>query len=560
MCEGWVGILLSRWMMKVMFDSQPSLQLKRNRSLLQQVIIWTVVTLLILAVLAGGFAFWNSYRQISNFQNDNLKNIANLIADNENQNLKNKIYNNLAQDSVIEPLSKSQHYQLSNNDDGISIDVFRLVQPAQVSTEKNTLLENHTHTQIQFNKSPLQSDRLTFQQLQHIPNGLSSQQISGEEWRVYRLDKNNAIIIVRQLTDLQADLAESSAIQSLAPLLLAILALGAILPLIMWRMFHPVKVLANTVIQRQDFDFSPLPLTNLPDEILPFMTAINQLLVQVKNNVEQQQRFIADTSHELRSPLTAISLQVQRLQRLATDDTIRAGLDKLALRVKRNQDLVEQLLTLARLNANHDHIQPVAVRPLLEQAVNLLLPIIDNKQIQLVLDINNFSQNTHHQDVTIHADATAILLLIKNIIQNAVLYTPDGGQVSIALKSVENWPDVLKSQSVCVIGASHQTAFDLPAKQTILQIIDTGCGIDQEHYLQAFEPFVRLNSMQDTMVHRSDNLAANQGPKGTGLGLSIVKTVCEQTGILLFLSASQGSDYNLTANRGLCVTLVLPQE
>lgn len=560
MCEGWVGILLSRWMMKVMFDSQPSLQLKRNRSLLQQVIIWTVVTLLILAVLAGGFAFWNSYRQISNFQNDNLKNIANLIADNENQNLKNKIYNNLAQDSVIEPLSKSQHYQLSNNDDGISIDVFRLVQPAQVSTEKNTLLENHTHTQIQFNKSPLQSDLLTFQQLQHIPNGLSSQQISGEEWRVYRLDKNNAIIIVRQLTDLQADLAESSAIQSLAPLLLAILALGAILPLIMWRMFHPVKVLANTVIQRQDFDFSPLPLTNLPDEILPFMTAINQLLVQVKNNVEQQQRFIADTSHELRSPLTAISLQVQRLQRLATDDAIRAGLDKLALRVKRNQDLVEQLLTLARLNANHDHIQPVAVRPLLEQAVNLLLPIIDNKQIQLVLDINNFSQNTHHQDVTIHADATAILLLIKNIIQNAVLYTPDGGQVSIALKSVENWPDVLKSQSVCVIGASHQTAFDLPAKQTILQIIDTGCGIDQEHYLQAFEPFVRLNSMQDTMVHRSDNLAVSQGPKGTGLGLSIVKTVCEQTGILLFLSVSQGSDYNLTANRGLCVTLVLPQE
>ena len=106
MCEGWAGILLSRWMMKVMLDSQPSLQLKRNRSLLQQVIIWTVVTLLILAVLAGGFAFWNSYRQISNFQNDNLKNIANLIADNENQNLNHKINNNLVKDSVIEPFGR----------------------------------------------------------------------------------------------------------------------------------------------------------------------------------------------------------------------------------------------------------------------------------------------------------------------------------------------------------------------------------------------------------------------------------------------------------------------
>ena len=399
---------------------------------------------------------------------------------------------------------------------------------------------------------------LSWQQLQTIPKGLSSKSIDNILWQIYRLDEiDNAnhvskTVVVRQNSDLQQELSQNSALQSALPLVFAMLIFLALLSWIMWRAVRPVENLAQTINQRPTTDLSPLPLAELPKEILPFGTAINELLIKVKTNVDAQQRFIADASHELRSPLTATSLQLQRIQRLATDEKIAVELKKLSLRVKRNQDLVEQLLTLARLNAEQSVAAATALVPLIEQNINLLLPIVDHKKIELALTID-----PNYQDLQMQVDGTAILLLIKNLLQNAILYTPNHGKVSVKLTDLAHCPDFIKAQAECVIGQSEQRLSEFSATFPILQIMDTGIGIEKSKYRDVFEPFVRLSP--------TDNSTA-EPVAGTGLGLAMVKSICEQTGIHLFLSPTLPFEEQTISpttshqfHQGLCVTLLLPQ-
>ena len=156
--------------------------------------------------------------------------------------------------------------------------------------------------------------------------------------------------------------------------------------------------------------------------------------------------------------------------------------------MKRNQDLVEQLLTLARLNAEQSITTATPILPLIEQSINLLLPIIDHKKIELALTID-----PGYQTLQMMVDGTALLLLIKNLLQNAVLYTPTQGKVSVTLTNIDHCPDFIKVQSKCVIGKSERYLSDLTVSQPLLHIMDTGSGIDPDKYTQVFETFVRLS-------------------------------------------------------------------
>lgn len=504
---------------------------KLPRSLLYQILIWSFFALLLLMVFAGGFSFWSSYRESSDFQKDNLKNIANLIANNGDDDA-----------STLTSNANNQHYQTDDSDGLLRIDIWRI-------DDNHFISAKDSNTEI-----------IPWEQVKLIPKGMSKQTIGDKIWQVYRLDESNKIILVRQNSDFQDEMARSNALQSILSLLIAMVIFFTILTAIMWRAFRPLKTLSAQVGERETHDLRPVAVEGLPNEILPFVIAINQLLVKVKENVDKQQRFIADASHELRSPLTAISLQLQHLQRLTPDDKVKSGLDKLALRVKRNQDLVEQLLTLAKLNANQDHSTEVSVPTSIEQAINLLLPIIDHKAIDLTLDIS-----PEYKQLAVKMDNTALLLLIKNILQNAVLYTPEQGRVSIILTNISNTPQKILETSIAIIGQQGIKLNELLGNTPIIQIIDTGPGISPHHYQQAFEPFVRLSQQTDEIIiskNRSDSITAvtTENPtevaKGTGLGLAMVRTICEQADISLFLAPSSDTVYNLSPNQGLCVTLV----
>jgi two-component system, OmpR family, sensor kinase len=382
-------------------------------------------------------------------------------------------------------------------------------------------------------------------------------------------------LILRQQTDLQDDLAKASALQSFLPLIIGIALLILLLPFIMWRMMKPVRQLHHEISARNENDLSPLSIGRLPSELLPLAESLNRLLALVKISIERQQRFIADAAHELRSPLTAISLQLQRLQRITNDAVMSEGLDKLAIRLKRNQSLVEQLLTLARAgNINvmsEAETTPTSVKFIIEQVIGLLIPIADNKNIELTVDLQSNSK--------VDIDETSLLILIKNLIQNAIVYTPANGQVAVKLYQIKPLSDrsgksALYTQynfgsHVIQSGKSNNLSKMLD-NRLVLQIMDSGAGIASIDYKNVFEPFVRLNQLANTTnqfsvdqfsdtinASRSDSASKqSQQIEGTGLGLSIVKSICEQADIDVFMNDATSEILNLNGNRGLCITLI----
>lgn len=550
---------------------------KLFHSLQFQLIFWSVLSLLLLAIVAGGYGFWYSYNEINDFQDDNLKNTAALLEQSldirglSNGGLNNDDLNNSAAALGNEKLASSNiHFDTDDDDGAITVDIVILSAPL------NNGVQDHQNDNSDSEHD--YSEPIPMALVSGIPKGISDQDIDGHSWRTYRndveiksLDPNEEVaLILRQQTDLQDDLAKASALQSFLPLIIGIALLLLLLPFIMWRMMKPVRQLHHEISARNENDLSPLQIDRLPSELLPLAESLNRLLALVKISIERQQRFIADAAHELRSPLTAISLQLQRLQRITNDDIMSEGLDKLAIRLKRNQSLVEQLLTLARAGnintalSNED--TSTNVKFIIEQVIGLIVPIADNKNIELSVDLQSNSK--------VNIDETSLLMLIKNLIQNAIIYTPAGGQVIIKLYQLEQNLESLKASDlnshydfgsqVIHSGKLNNSSKKLDGR-LILQVIDSGTGIDPIDYETVFDPFVRLNQVNNTAYQlsnitsdlRSDSASKqSQEIQGTGLGLSIVKSICEQAGIDIFMNDSTSEILNLNGNRGLCITLI----
>lgn len=522
-----------------------------------QLMFWAVLSLLLLALIAGGYSFWYSYHEMNEFQDDSLKNTAALLEQSLN-----------ISSSATAPLEgfDSQthiHFDADDDDKATAVDIIFL--PLAFDTTPLSHQRDNKHAD---------SKPIPLELLDNIPLGISDQKINKHDWRTYRndvkiksLNPNGKIaIILRQQTELRDDLAQTSALQSSLPLLIGISFLVLLLPFIMWRMMKPVRQLRHEIANRNESDLSPLAIDKLPLELLPLAQALNKLLALVKMNIDQQQRFIADAAHELRSPLTALSLHLQRLQRMTNDSAMSEGLDKLAVRLKRNQSLVEQLLTLVRAGNIATVIEtnaPISVKAIIEQVIGLIIPIADYKNIELTVDLRS--------DRHINMDETSLLILIKNLMQNAILYTPAKGQVAVKLYELEEQlilSEAIKHFGSQVIGSENGKS--LLKNQTlnpklVLQIIDSGIGISASDYKHAFEPFIRLNEGTNAAANNNENTSnlrsdsahnTSQSTQGTGLGLSIVKTICEQSNIAVFMNDSKLQTKKQSSYRGLCVTLV----
>ena len=532
------------------------------KSMQFQLIFWSVLALLLLAVIAGGYGFWYNYKELNDFQDDSLKSMSALLE----QTLDVK-----AADSDTQ-LESNIHFDTDDDDGSITVDVINTTLASSITSNSSHNNDSDSDSDNTDHHNDDNFNDIRLEDLPAIPVGISTKTIDDKVWRVYRNNSADRVIIVRQRTEFQDDLAKSSALQSFLPFIIGMAFLILLLPFIMWRMLKPVRQLQTEISLRRESDLDPLPVSNLPTELLPLAESLNRLLALVKVSIERQQRFIADAAHELRSPLTAISLQLQRLQRLTNDTVMTEGLNKLAIRLTRNQRLVEQMLTLARAGnmvGNTEH-KPISVKAIIEQVIGLLIPIVDSKNIDLTVELLTDSSQ---EEVSL--DETSLLMLIKNLIQNAIVYTPDNGQVTIRLLRFSTTANevtshdavLLRSLGTHVIGARKAAA--LPhqlAGRLVLQIIDSGAGIHPDDYENIFEPFVRLSQKSKTLdrllgehaeMLRSDNAGRKTAEiEGTGLGLSIVKSICEQAGIEVFMNAATLTDSGQDNNRGLCITLV----
>lgn len=428
----------------------------KHPSLQWRIVLTTVSVLFVTALIAVVVTFYQSHHETSEVIDNHLQSVAIALAELD---------------------ARPQSYYPIEDEDGLWIDIF-----------KN-------------NKDPLT----------RLPMGFSTMRVDGENFKIYHLHHSGKHIIVRERTEVQEELATLSAMHSLVPLLAVSGILMVLLPFLVWLSFRSVQKSAKQVRGREMHDLSALNTTNFPKEILPFANAINILLDKAKDDIISQKRFIADASHELRSPLTAISLQVQHLQRQSDLDKIQTGLAKLSHSITKNQQLIDELLTLARLNADINTDTTTSMADTIKEAVGFLLPIIQDKNIELDTDIST--------DFMVNVAPTALLMLIKNLLQNAVLYTPTGGQVRLVLGKR------LPHDAKCVIGDGKNR--QKPSKT--LCIADSGTGIEMTDYHRVFEPFVRLSH-----TDRSDS----SQHKGTGLGLAMVKTICEQAKIDVYFAKS----------------------
>ena len=319
-----------------------------------------------------------------------------------------------------------------------------------------------------------------------------------DEYRAYIRQTPQGKIAVLQETEYRDDLAATAAYQSVLPLLIALPLMILLTVWITYRAMRPVKTLSASLGKRRSDDLSPLDGEDVPSEIQGFVTAINQLLQRTGENIRRQQRFIADAAHELRSPLTALSLQAERLTKLPQSDEAREQTGLILQSIQRNRHLLEQLLTHARAQGSETqrNLTDISLQAQFRRVLQELMPLALNKQQDIGVAVEN--------DLRIRADDTEIYTLIKTFTDNAIRYTPAGGRIDIGFSET---PTTLA-----------------------IWVEDDGPGIPAAERSRVTDAFYRI-------------LGTEQ--QGTGLGLSIADAIAKRYGGKLILADSRNFSHGL---------------
>ncbi len=318
-------------------------------------------------------------------------------------------------------------------------------------------------------------------QLWHLQDGLHVASRQAGSMRVLlRTRPDGSRFAVAQRTAIRDEIARDMALRTLLPIAALIPGLLLVTALVIARSLRPMVRLAEDLDDRRADDMAPLPLAGTPSELHPFIASINGLLARMKLMMDQQRRFIADAAHELRSPITALSLQAENLAPVDLPEEARARLAALSEGMRRTKHLLEQLLALARHEAGP--CSEAAMVPLdrtVKDLVADLLPDAAHKGIDLGFEMI--------EPVATRGEPVMIAAMIRNLIDNAVRFTPRGGRVNIGVYREGN--------------------------EAVIQIEDSGPGIPSGDIDRIFEPFFR---------------GSRPSEEGTGLGLSIVKRTIDR--------------------------------
>jgi signal transduction histidine kinase len=315
-------------------------------------------------------------------------------------------------------------------------------------------------------------------------------------WRVLIVKDadSNKTFAVAQKQSVNAELALKSAKNTALPLLGLLLLLPFLIYFVVRYCFKPLSDLSHS-IESSD-SLLPVNVTNkdIPYEVKPFVASIDALLKKNHEHIERQRRFIADAAHELRTPITALSLEIENLTESKDEDTRQKRQNSLFNSAERLQRLVNQLLDLARSQSvTNEEIETVDVNDLVKEQVSQLLVLADRKNIEIEL--------ARSEPVSMINSKGQLQHLIQNALSNAIKFTPDNGTVEIEIYQ-ENGRDIF-----CVS--------------------DNGPGATTEDLARLAEPFYRS--------------AEHATGTGAGLGLAICQEIATNLGgELSFGNGSKG--------------------
>lgn len=335
--------------------------------------------------------------------------------------------------------------------------------------------------------------------------GFTNAQTESGEWRIYSVQLGPAVVQIAQPLSARRTLAAHMALRTVAPLLLLLPLLAWLVWMAVGRGLRPLREIATEVRARDANTLAPLAVRDMPDEIAPLSAALNQLLARLAHAIDTQRAFVADAAHALRTPLTALQLQAQLVERAESADARQAALGQLRQGLERLTHMVAQLLTLARQEpgaAPPPH-EPVNLRALAGEVVVQMSQAAIDRDIDLGLE-----DGGTQEPVTVRGDADALRILLTNLVDNALHYIPRGGRVD-----------------VCVAHTGRGIE---------LVVTDNGPGIPPDERARVFDRFYR---------------APDAPTGGSGLGLAIVAEVAQSHGAQVALE---------DAAPGLRVRVVFP--
>ncbi|MCL4745252.1 MAG: sensor histidine kinase N-terminal domain-containing protein [Burkholderiaceae bacterium] len=327
---------------------------------------------------------------------------------------------------------------------------------------------------------------------QRATMGFSDLSVNGSTYRVFSMQSRSQIIQVAQDMAVRREMAGAMALRTMAP----VAVMAPLLMLVVWWVvsvsFAPVSRMRRQVAQRQADELGELSEVDLPDEVRPLVHELNLLFGRVRQAFDAQNSFVADAAHELRSPLAALKLQAQGLQRAVDDAARDLAVKRLSAGIDRATRLVEQLLVLAshQGNAAGSRRERVSLAETARLAIVDAAPAARERQIDLGLG------QADEGDIAGYPEALRILM--RNLLDNAIKYTPCGGSVDLEIRREA--------------GAMRLT------------VEDTGPGIAEADRDRVLDRFYRVAGTETT---------------GSGLGLAIVKSIAEMHGATVQLDRSQ---------------------
>lgn len=313
--------------------------------------------------------------------------------------------------------------------------------------------------------------------------GFSRIAVAGEIWRVYSMYDNDwdFWLHVAESESIRDELASDIAGHTLLPSILLLPVILLLLVFIIRFAMSPIKELASHINQRDPKNLSPILIDKTPIEVSPLLDAINDLFFRLQDAINREQRLTADAAHELRTPLAVVMIHAQNALAATTDEQRISALQELELGMQRIARLLEQLLTLSKINPETIPKLPIQLVPFLQNTLAQLAPKIyeKNQEIELLAD-ESLSQ--------VHVLGSEFLLeiLMRNLVDNASAYCPVAGLIRITLNQ--------HGEELCI------------------QVEDSGQGVQADDFEKITQRFYRSQQNQQS---------------GAGLGLSLVSSVCE---------------------------------
>lgn len=323
-----------------------------------------------------------------------------------------------------------------------------------------------------------------------VREGYSTVKRNGRTWRVYTMVHGSHALQIAQPQDERDALATQTALRTLAPFAALIPIFGVMIWLGVGNGLRPLDAISRAVGRRRPDALAPIEEAGLPAELRPLGASLNGLLSRLSDALSVQRRFTADAAHELRTPLAALTLQLDLARRAGSPGELAASLADLEAGVARASHVVEQLMTLARvepeaLAAQKSRCDVVAIA---KDVIVARAALAERKGIDLGL--------ARAEPASVDGDAASLGILLSNLVDNALRYTPAGGRIDVS------------------VGQANGT--------TCLSVADTGPGIPAAERERVFDRFYR---------------GTTADAPGSGLGLSIVKRIADAHGATIALDA-----------------------